>query len=635
MISPVSSAQVLPGRKGKNIVIFSDGTGQRGGVFFDETRSNIYKLYRATRVAPDSIVKPDDQIAYYDAGLGTQLGGGTAITRLWRNVHNFLSQATGLGITKNIIDCYAEIIRTYEADDRIYLFGFSRGAYTVRCLASVICFCGIPTKDHGKPLKRDQASAYKIAKRAVKSVYQHVSSPRDKQFLDQREALAKQFRESYGAGDSAPNAYPFFIGVFDTVASLSNIGSLFIIGIAYGVIAFVIAFGLTFLGIKLSQSLGVIATTTVCVLVAMYVYTHLKFAYRLDGFKWWETIHLTTFRQQFYDSRLNTNVSYARHAISIDERRADFPRVKWGNKKDEWPGGKIDRFQQNWFAGNHADIGGGYPENESRLSDTAISWMIEAAEGLKDEKLIIDHDVLNLHPNHDGKQHDETRSFAFRYAKKLDRDPIEEATLHNSVLARFDAGPMLQYDMMQLYRPEPLRHHIENKGKPNQIDFNSKYYSGISLPHVICWQRISMTSRTWIKQTSEAFWYSDRVQSLLIKARERKVDKKISCLGLLLGAALAVAALSILAYQSGLWLLRGTWPTVALEDTPASLIRCLGRSWVGLQILYDWLFAIPVTVALALLAFVVFWSFGIWSAKLYQRQSIAKGQVTTASQMPP
>jgi uncharacterized protein (DUF2235 family) len=633
MSSPAPSVRVSSGRKSKNIVIFSDGTGQRGGVFFDETRSNIYKLYRATRSAPDCVVKPEDQIAYYDAGLGTQLGGGTAVMRLWRAIHNFLSQATGLGITKNIIECYAEIIRNYKMGDRIFLFGFSRGAYTVRCLASVICFCGIPTEDHGKPLKRDLASARKIAKRAVKSVYQHVSSPRDRQFHDQREALAKQFRRTYSAG-STPNAYPFFVGVFDTVASLSNTGSLIIIVLAYSIIAVAIAFGLTFIGINITQSLSGIVTTTVCALAGMYVYTHLKFALQLDGFKWWETIHLTTFRQQFYDMRLDTNVDYARHAISIDERRADFPRVKWGNRKDEWPGGTIDRFEQVWFAGNHADIGGGYPENEARLSDTTLSWMIEAAEGLKDEKLIVDHDVLHLHPAHDGIQHDETRSIAFRLAKKLDRDPIEDASLHKSVLARFEAGPVLQYDLMQLYRPEPLRHHIENKGNPDQVDFNSKYYLDVALPQVTCWQRISTTVRSWVKQPPEAFWRSARVQSLLVKAREGQLDKKISCAGLLVAVALAFVSLSILTYQIGLWLLRGTWPAVALEDTPVSLIRNLGRSWVGLQILYDWLFAIPATVVLALLAFVVFWSFGIWSANLYKRQSSAKGQIATPSQTP-
>ena len=49
-----------------------------------------------------------------------------------------LGKATGLGITHNIIDCYAAIIRVWQPGDRIYLFGFSRGAYTVRCVAGVL-----------------------------------------------------------------------------------------------------------------------------------------------------------------------------------------------------------------------------------------------------------------------------------------------------------------------------------------------------------------------------------------------------------------------------------------------------------------------------------------------------------------
>jgi hypothetical protein len=52
---------------GKNIVIFSDGTGQRGGVLVDENRSNIYKLFRATRCGPDSTVDPKLQLAFYES----------------------------------------------------------------------------------------------------------------------------------------------------------------------------------------------------------------------------------------------------------------------------------------------------------------------------------------------------------------------------------------------------------------------------------------------------------------------------------------------------------------------------------------------------------------------------------------
>ena len=64
---------------GRNIVIFSDGTGQRGGVYFDEARTNIYKLYRAARSGPDSNVPPERQLAFYDPGLGTQPESGASL----------------------------------------------------------------------------------------------------------------------------------------------------------------------------------------------------------------------------------------------------------------------------------------------------------------------------------------------------------------------------------------------------------------------------------------------------------------------------------------------------------------------------------------------------------------------------
>src|SRR6059036_3369216 len=88
---------------GRNILVFSDGTGQRGGLFFDERRTNIYKLYRATRCGPDSCVKPSNQLAFYDPGLGTLPPSGSGL--IWtsaRTFYNWVSQATGLGLTRNI-----------------------------------------------------------------------------------------------------------------------------------------------------------------------------------------------------------------------------------------------------------------------------------------------------------------------------------------------------------------------------------------------------------------------------------------------------------------------------------------------------------------------------------------------------
>jgi uncharacterized protein (DUF2235 family) len=196
-------------------------------VYFDEARTNVYKLFRATRVGPDTNIDPARQLAFYDPGLGTQPSDGSSINRAYRTIYNFVSQATGLGITRNIIDCYAAIIDLWRPGDRIYLFGFSRGAYTVRCLATVLCYCGIPTQGkNGSPLKRSPSATSKIAAEAVKGVYQHVSSNRDAQYFEQRKELAEKFRSDYGCGKGGPSEFPFFVGVFDTVAALSNRGSL-------------------------------------------------------------------------------------------------------------------------------------------------------------------------------------------------------------------------------------------------------------------------------------------------------------------------------------------------------------------------------------------------------------------------
>ena len=125
----------------------------------------------------------------------------------------------------NIVNCFAAILRMWEPGDRIFLFGFSRGAYTVRCVAAVLSMCSVPTTmaDGETPLFRDAGTARRIAKEAVKGVYQHVSSPRDKCYIEQRKALALRFRRRYHSDfKGALNTNAFFIGVFDTVAALGS-----------------------------------------------------------------------------------------------------------------------------------------------------------------------------------------------------------------------------------------------------------------------------------------------------------------------------------------------------------------------------------------------------------------------------
>jgi uncharacterized protein (DUF2235 family) len=69
-MEPLTAAEPTNGRA-KNIVIFSGGTGQRGGVYSDQTRTNVYKLFRATRIGADTNIDPARQLAIYDPGLCT------------------------------------------------------------------------------------------------------------------------------------------------------------------------------------------------------------------------------------------------------------------------------------------------------------------------------------------------------------------------------------------------------------------------------------------------------------------------------------------------------------------------------------------------------------------------------------
>lgn len=97
---------------------------------------------------------------------------------------------------------------------------------------------------------------------------------------------------------------------------------------------------------------------------------------------------------------------FARAALAIDKMRADFRYVPWGQPsegaKPPVPG-VPERFQRIWFAGNHLDIGGSHPEEESRLSDVAIQWMREQIEGLP-HSVRIDGSKLRVFPQAGGRQ---------------------------------------------------------------------------------------------------------------------------------------------------------------------------------------------------------------------------------------
>jgi uncharacterized protein (DUF2235 family) len=120
----------------KNIVVFSDGTGQEGGA---GNNTNVYKTFQMIES------RSDRQISFYDRGLGI-------------GAREVISSVTGAGISRNILECYRFIYDNFSDGDKIFLFGFSRGAATVRSLAGFIDLFGI------LPASRPDliAKAYKI-----------------------------------------------------------------------------------------------------------------------------------------------------------------------------------------------------------------------------------------------------------------------------------------------------------------------------------------------------------------------------------------------------------------------------------------------------------------------------------------
>lgn len=159
----------------KNIVVFSDGTGQEGG---KGTNTNVYKLFNMV------LDRSSEQVVFYDRGLGTG----------WRKVGGNIF---GAGISKNIRDCYEFIFENYEAGDQIYLFGFSRGATTVRSLSGFLHLFGVLPKSRPELIKK----AYKIYRKGNKKKRQKKADL----FIKRNHTMWCKIK---------------FLGVWDTVAAL-------------------------------------------------------------------------------------------------------------------------------------------------------------------------------------------------------------------------------------------------------------------------------------------------------------------------------------------------------------------------------------------------------------------------------
>ena len=166
-----------------NIVVCADGTWNRPETdLASDHPSNVLKLARG--ISPGN--ETGKQQAFYDWGLGSYHDSTAA-------------GMTGRGIHKNILDGYRYIVHNYAPDDRIYLFGYSRGAYTVRALCGLINNCGIVRREDARLI----AKAWRLYK-----------SPAKQNHPDGEGAAAFRREHSHAC------RRVHFVGVWDTVGAL-------------------------------------------------------------------------------------------------------------------------------------------------------------------------------------------------------------------------------------------------------------------------------------------------------------------------------------------------------------------------------------------------------------------------------
>lgn len=120
----------------RNLVVCCDGTWNSIDQQSDDGVLNPTNVVRLYHCAVDS----EDQLKYYHPGVGTN-------GKIWKKI---VEGGMGLGLARNIMSAYRWLCDNYRAGDRFFLFGFSRGAYTVRCLAGMIASCGLIQLDEEK-----------------------------------------------------------------------------------------------------------------------------------------------------------------------------------------------------------------------------------------------------------------------------------------------------------------------------------------------------------------------------------------------------------------------------------------------------------------------------------------------------
>jgi uncharacterized protein (DUF2235 family) len=381
---------------GRKIILLSDGTGNSAAKVW---RTNVWRTFEALDLSGN------DQVAFYDDGVGTSSFKPMAI----------LGGAFGLGLRRNVIALYKFACRNYrDADDELFGFGFSRGAFTIRIVMGMIDSQGLVKADNEAELHSLASAAYRAYRR---DRYHNLK------FEKPYQAIRNMFGPEYPPKDKLKvrrNIKIRFVGVWDTVA-------------AYGMPIDEMTRGIHqyLWPIELPNNHLSASVMRACQALA------------LDEER-------TTFHPQLWNETTG-------NLTNGDAAAAAAARGRF--IKDE-------RLSQVWFAGVHSNVGGGYPDDA--LAYIPFVWMITEAQrcGLKFKSDYAGHppdpDLMIADPDtfknaisrrdKDGRLYDPRKGLGgyyrygprklvphfYRETKKLEDDEVDvgRAKIHESVFKR-------------------------------------------------------------------------------------------------------------------------------------------------------------------------------------------------------
>jgi uncharacterized protein (DUF2235 family) len=346
---------------GRNIVVLSDGTGNSAAKL---ARTNVWRTYQALELGDGK------QLAMYDDGVGTSAFKPLAI----------IGGAFGWGLKRNVLHLYKFLCRNYEEGDRIFGFGFSRGAFTIRVLTGLVLTQGLVRFHSEEELDYLAKCAYRAyraerysAKGSLTAVWR---------CLRRGWTLLRDWLYGANAYDKHKNrkiASIEFLGLWDTVD----------------------AYGMPVRELKVG----------------------------IDKYLWPLT---------FDRVELHEGVRKACHALALDDERATFHPLVWDESRED-PARK--RLHQVWFAGVHSNVGGGYPDDS--LSYVPLLWILEHARdggrGLRFKTALLRQYRRMANPY--GRIYDSRAGVSsyYRYAPRRVED-YPDPVIHESVYHRIAKG---------------------------------------------------------------------------------------------------------------------------------------------------------------------------------------------------